>query len=196
MTGTQTALAVGGLGLAGVGGYLLVKRMGLSLGGSAGSATGWQAAMSYGNQVGPGPGNQPNGVYLLRTRFTAPRSGTYTLVWSADDGAQLALDGHAVGQVTLAQAQAAGGLVRQSLTVSAGTHTLTAWVVNNGLQTLSMRPNTGGSGGQALLNPTGLQLALQAPNGPVVVTSASAAGWDMLLCPITSPAGSAWSVGS
>jgi len=117
--------------------------------------------------IGPGPGNQPNGVYQVITRFTAPVSGVYTWTLAADDGAAAWLDGQLLGTATFASGRQGG-----TVSVSQGSHWLWVTVTNNSLGSPAIVGYGTGSP-----NPTGVAVTLTDPSGQTVVSTASAQGW-------------------
>ena len=120
--------------------------------------------------LGPGSGNQPNGVYTLATHFTLASAGSVTLVTMADDWARLYLDGQDIGSVywNMNNHQP----VSKTLTLSAGTHTLLARVTNNGLGVPAEVAYNSGSA-----NPTVFTCVITDAAGKTLLTTSSASGW-------------------
>lgn len=123
-----------------------------------------------GGALGPGPGNQPNGVYTLATTFNLASSGAVTLAAMADDWARLYLDGHDIGSVSLNMN--AGKPVSRTLTLAAGTHTLLARITNNGLGVPAEVAYNSGSA-----NPTAFTCTLTDSSGKTLLTTSAASGW-------------------
>ena len=120
--------------------------------------------------LGPGSGNQPNGVYTLAATFSLASSGSVTLSTTADDWARLYVDGHDVGTVYWNMNNQKP--VSKTLTLSAGVHTLLARVTNNGLGVPAEIAYNSGSP-----NPTVFTCVITDAAGKTLLTTSSASGW-------------------
>ena len=153
------------------------------------SYSGWSPPSSYSGSgvypnantnalLGPGSGNQANGVYYLAAPFSSA-SGSATLTFAADDAAVVYVDGVKVG--TTPCTLCSGKPAQITLSITAGSHVVAVQVANNdGLG--------GGNGyvpnGSGTPNPTGLYLSIT-QSSQILVSTASASGWLMLAYPST-----------
>ncbi len=129
--------------------------------------------------LGPGSGNQPNGVYYLVSYFTSS-SGTANLSFMADDGAVVYLDGNKIA-ASYGCSICSGVPVTANFSLTSGTHLLAVEVANNA-------GAFGGSGyvtyGSGTPNPTALRLSLT--QGSNILLSTDVVGiWKMLAYPST-----------
>lgn len=127
--------------------------------------------------IGPGSGNQPNGVYYLATTVTVPQDGTVTLSVAADDAAAVYFGGALIAQVNLLQSSTYGAQAQFSGNIKAGTYVVAVEVSNNDNGTYSYVPYNSGSA-----NPTAFLMTI-AQNGQTLRDTSSATGWVMLAYP-------------
>jgi len=133
------------------------------------------------NAVGPGPGNQPNGIWFTRIAFPVAMSGVYTISVSVDDAAAVYFNGIELGVVVIGQTQT----FHVSIDTQRGfIAVFAAEVVNNDMGTAQIVPNGSGSP-----NPTALNVTITDPAGNVIVSSANPQGWNTLAYPAVPPPG-------
>lgn len=153
---------------------------------------GWPAAVEgtcaacgvSGPVIGPGyapDANVPYGVWYASQQATAPVAGNYTLQAAADDGAAIWINGRLV-----ATPSQQAGSVNVLVPLTAGLVNIGVEVVNNGLGTPEIVPNTKGGA-----KPSVLSLTLSTPAGQVIAATNSASGWtiDAYPRPVAVPAG-------
>ena len=142
--------------------------------------TGWASAVQgtcsacgvSGPVIGPGyapSANIPYGVWFASQQATAPVSGNYTLQAAADDGAAIWINGRLI-----ATPSQKTGSVTALVPLTAGPIQIGAEVVNNGLGTPEIVPDTQGGA-----KPSVLSLTLMTPSGQVVASTNSASGWTI-----------------
>ncbi len=145
----------------------------------------WTVAKAYGGTgvypgnaalIGPGAGNQPNGVYYLVRYLNTAVSGSAALSFMADDVAVVYLDGVQVA-TSYGCSLCNGTPVTAQVNLSAGTHVLAVQVANNGGVGNGYVAYNSGSP-----NPTGLSLTLT-QGSQTLASTASASGWLMLAYP-------------
>lgn len=144
----------------------------------------WTGAKAYAGSpypsapaiIGPGSGNQPNGVYYLTLFVNTGISGAATLSFMADDAAVVYIDGTKIAS-SYGCSLCAGKPVTAQVNLSAGTHLIAVQVANNAGAGNGYVTNGSGSP-----NPTGLYLTLT-QSSQVVASTASANGWLMLAYP-------------
>lgn len=134
--------------------------------------------------IGPGyapKANVPYGVWYASQQATAPVSGNYTLQVAANDGAAIWINGRLA-----ATPSQHSGPVNVLVPLSAGTVNIGVEVVNNGLGTPEIVPNTKGGA-----KPSVLSLTLSTPSGQAIASTNSASGWtiDAYPRPVAVPAG-------
>ena len=142
--------------------------------------SGWSAPSAYSggnctgayNVIGPGQGNQANGVYYLASQFTAS-AGSATVSFAADDAAVVYIDGVKVGTANC------GKQSKVAFNVTVGNHVVAVQVANNDIGTFGYVAN-----GSGTPNPTGLYLSIT-QGSQILVSTASASGWLMLAYPST-----------
>lgn len=134
------------------------------------------------DQVGPGPGNQPNGIWFVRRTFPVLQSGTYTIQVSVDDACACYLNGLELGVVTFGIPKTFQAVIE---TYRSGFAALfAAEVVNNDMGTAEIVPNGSGSP-----NPTEISVTITDPSGQTVLSTGDPTGWRSLLYPSSPPPG-------
>lgn len=135
------------------------------------------------NDIAPGPGSQPNGIWFVAAHASAPAGDSLKIQAWADDGAVIYVNGQSVGTVTYPYSQPP--VVLGTLTSPGGSFVVAAEVTNNNEGNLAIVPDNSG-----LDNPTGFYLAItDTTTGKTILTTADPSAWQGLFYPSSPPPG-------